>query len=44
MLASFIHDLMNLVIALAILRLVTIELLRRNPESPLGKALAFVIG
>jgi hypothetical protein len=40
--ADFLHDLALFVIIAALLRLVTAYLLERNPESTVGKALAFI--
>lgn len=39
---SFVHFLAQLIIAMALLRLVAAKLIANNPESPLGKALTFV--
>ena len=42
MLVSFLHDFANIVIALALLRLLATFLLSRDPDSALGKAIAYI--
>lgn len=42
MLVNFVQFTAQLIIALVLLRVAQVMLLKRNPESSLGKALAFV--
>lgn len=44
MLINFVQFTANLIIALVALKLLELHLLQRNPDSPIGQALAFLMG
>lgn len=44
MLIDFIAFMAKLLFALVLLKLIEIHLVRTNPESPMGAALAFLVG
>lgn len=44
MLIDFIAFMAKLVIAIVILKLLEIHMVRKDPEAPLGQALAFLVG
>ena len=44
MLVNFIQFFANLIIALTILKLAEVHIIKRNSDSPVGQALAFLVG
>lgn len=44
MLVNFIQFFANLIIALALLKLVEVHMVRKNPDSPVSHTLAFLVG
>jgi hypothetical protein len=44
MLVSFINIAANVLLLLVILKLIEVHLLRKNPDSTLGQAIAFLVG
>lgn len=44
MLVNFIQFFANLIIALTLLKMIQVHIVKRNPDSPAGQALSFLVG